>query len=67
MPLKEKGLDKKLLTHRKHSHTYITLDERISSTSSSDPEIGASAKPMSVLTLAGTGGGINETHFEFFF
>ena len=60
MPLKEKGLDKKLLTHRKQSHTYITLDERISSTSFSDPQICASARRMNVLTLAGTAWGIKE-------
>ena len=58
MPLKEalgfalngEGLDKKLLAHRKHSHTYITLDERILSKSFSDPQICASAKRMNVLT-----------------
>ena len=41
--LKEEGLDEKLLTHRMHSHTYITLDERISSKSFSDPQICAYA------------------------
>ena len=66
MPLKVEGLDKKLLTHRKHLHTYIRLDERISSTSSSDPQTCVSAKRMNVLTHACTWGGINATPFWFF-